>query len=88
MIRITRHHKSDTAHQKYCVISKLEGGGKHALCRHFVTNENKISARTLVIKGLQNRFRTPGDHLEKSKTYLEQPMFENEDLIEHFKISH
>lgn len=60
MIRITHHHKSDTAHQKYYVISRLEGGEKSTLCRHCVTNENKISTRTLVIKGLQNRFRIPG----------------------------
>jgi hypothetical protein len=60
LIRITHHHKSDTAHQKYYVISKLEGGEKSTLCRHCVTNENKISARTFVIKGLQNRFRIPG----------------------------
>ena len=63
MIPITHHHKSDTAQQKYCVISNLEGGGKSTLCRHCVTNENKISTRTLVIKGLQNRFRIPGGSL-------------------------
>ena len=63
MIPITHLHKSDTAHQKYYVISRLEGGGKSTLCRHCVTNENKISARTLVIKGLQHRFRIPGGSL-------------------------
>ena len=63
MIPITHHHKSDTAHQKYYVISRQEGGEKSNHCRHCVTNENKISARTLVIKGLQNRFRIPGGSL-------------------------
>ena len=63
MIHITHHYKSDTAQQKYYVISRLEGGGKSTLCRHCVTNENKISTRTLVIKGLQNRFRIPGESL-------------------------
>lgn len=63
MIPITHHHKSDTAHQKYYVISRLEGGKKSNHCRHCVTNENKISTRTLVTKGLQNRFRIPGGSL-------------------------
>ena len=75
-------------------IFVLEGGKKSTLCRHCVTNENKISAKTLVIKGLQNRFRIPGGSLGEIQNILTDTSTSkhfvpsHQYLIKHFKITH
>ena len=62
---------------------------ENTLCVAIVSpTKTKSAEEPFWLKGFSIGFEPQGDHLEKPKTYLEQSMFEIEDLKEHFKISH